>query len=108
MELEGCLSQPCKDIFGNLLETFRDRVCAILEFGLNHINELNSVFGDIEAWDRQRLAEFILRTLGTVGNNLTVLHLEPLIEHPELGGLAVRTIRDIKASLAAGSRGRSP
>jgi hypothetical protein len=79
-----------------LFTAFPDQIRQILEFGLAHLDELSTIFGKGEAFNKSRRANFVVSALGWVGNSQTVGLLQPFVDSPTLGRSAVESIRQIK------------
>lgn len=81
-----------------LFLTFRERIRAILEFGLvnrEHLSSIDKRFPGHFA-NRERTT-FVVHTLGQIGNADTVQLLVPLTEHTYHGTNAVQAIRRLNA-----------
>ncbi|MFX0199614.1 MAG: NERD domain-containing protein [Candidatus Hodarchaeota archaeon] len=75
--------------------TFPTEVRAVLEGGLKAKEKLTSLFTRY-TWLEKKRDKFIIEMLGEVGDETTITLLEPLLESPELGILAVNAIRSIR------------
>ncbi len=78
----GCTLDRHEHPFGRMMQQFGDEVRSILEFGIRHSEKLTSIDVRWAQWSRGRIerTEFIIRTLGTVGNAQTIHLIEPLID----------------------------
>lgn len=80
---------------GRLFVHFREPIREILTFGLAHLDKLTTLFarGGSATDDHAR---FVITALGDVGNQDTIRLLESFVESPELGRLAIGSIRQLK------------
>ena len=94
---------PSKPVFDH----FKEQIRNLLEFGLKNRSHLSTLFfpqfssipshpGNPE----KELTQFLISQLGEIGNVNTINILEPFIESPEFGNLAVQAVRKLKANIA--------
>jgi hypothetical protein len=80
--------------FGPLLDRYPNELRRLFEWGLSHRSELTSWFKFPMEHDRD---EFMIHTLGSVGDESTATRLEPLIADDALAASVVSSIRAIRA-----------
>ncbi|ABW12082.1 NERD domain protein [Parafrankia sp. EAN1pec] len=77
-----------------VLDTFPDEVRVILEAAASNFDRQTAIF---RAFDPIERSQYVLRTLGLVGNEGSLRLIEPYIEDPSLGSTAIETLKALRA-----------
>jgi energy-coupling factor transporter ATP-binding protein EcfA2 len=79
----------------DLLETYRNELRTILEEAIAKRQELCSLIGPF-SYLKTELVQYTMKTLGAIGNESSVLVLQPLVDDPQFGRHAVDAIFQIR------------
>jgi len=82
-----------------LIDHFKEQIRNLLEFGLKNRSHLSTFFPP--SFDSEKLlTQFLISQLGEIGNLNTINILEPFMESPEFGKLAVQAVKKLKGDIA--------
>jgi DNA replication protein DnaC len=92
----GMFSNQIGDPIETIYNRFREQIRKLLEFGLKNRTQLSTLFIRHQPLLKKELTSFLIFQLGEIGNLSTINILEPFIESPEFGNLAIRAVKNLK------------
>ncbi len=84
-------------MLGQLYGRHKEPIRKILQFGLMHRSQLSTLFKHRNPYSEKGRTEFMIGRLGDIGDGDSIKDLEPLVDSPEYGSLAVKAIRKLKS-----------
>jgi hypothetical protein len=91
----GASMSTTESIHDQLVQTFPNQSRQLLEWGLQHRSSLTSHLRCLSTAD---LEHYVINTLGVVGNEMTAVALSAYLSEPDLAGVAVAAIRQIRGA----------
>ncbi len=92
----GGKGNPVEAIYSRFEEQIRD----LMEFGLKNRSHLSTLFIRQKFDFEKESTQFLISQLGKIGNSKTINILEPFMESPECGLLAVQAVKKLKGDVA--------